>query len=63
MMYHQIRVYKEECDLQRIVWLWGSNLQEGRLITLPFGLGPSSFIATKCLEALGDPIIEEYPKI
>lgn len=61
-MYRQIKVAKEHCDYQRILWRSDQNkpLQIDRLNTLIYGTVPASFIATGCLEKLAESEID-YP--
>lgn len=63
-MYRQIIVDPSDRDLQRILWRFDkqSPIEEYRLNTITYGTAPASFIATKCLEILGNSIENECPK-
>lgn len=53
-MYRQVNVHSDDCKFQRIVWREDSsqNLNHYELKTVTYGLGPSSFLATRCLSQL-----------
>lgn len=64
-MYRQILVQPEDRDLQRIVWRDApeEEIRHYQLNTVTYGLGPSSFLATRCLEQLGTENQEAYRKV
>ncbi|XP_058449212.1 uncharacterized protein LOC131429180 [Malaya genurostris] len=53
-MYRQIRVHSEDTPLQRIVWRFNPSepIQVYELLTVTYGLSPSSFLATRVLKQL-----------
>jgi len=55
-MYQQIKVAKEDCNYQRILWRADTKMpiKVYRLTTLTYGTVPAAFIATSCLEKLAN---------
>ncbi|XP_058828181.1 uncharacterized protein LOC131688053 [Topomyia yanbarensis] len=53
-MYRQIRIHPDDAALQRIVWRFDSSepIQVYELLTVTYGLSPSSFLATRVLKQL-----------
>lgn len=53
-MHRQIRVHEDDTPLQRILWRFSKSepLQVFELLTVTYGLAPSSFLATRVLKQL-----------
>ena len=60
-MYRQFLVREEDRDFQKILWYDEGTLYEYRLNTLTFGLGPSSFLAIRCLWQLVEDEGHKFP--
>lgn len=63
-MFRQIKVAREDWDLQRIVWRSSPEelLRSYRLTTVTYGTTPASFLSTYCLIALAKSVEKELPK-
>lgn len=63
-MYRKVWVSEEDRDLQRIFWRPTPRvpLKEYRLNTVTYGVVPSSFLATKCLDILAESASQSQPK-
>ncbi|XP_058456550.1 uncharacterized protein LOC131433948 [Malaya genurostris] len=55
-MYRQALVHSDDTPLQRILWRFSKQcpVQTYELLTVTYGLGPSSFLATRTLHQLAD---------
>ncbi|MBN2877647.1 MAG: hypothetical protein JXL85_08365, partial [Bacilli bacterium] len=53
-MYRQIRVHKDQCDLQRILWMENGRMVKYRLLTVTYGTASAPFLATRCLKELAN---------
>lgn len=62
-MYRQIRVHKDDCDLQRILWRETNTgeLKHFRLLTVTYGLTCAPFLAIRTLRQLASDERERYP--
>ncbi|XP_008180911.1 uncharacterized protein LOC103308737 [Acyrthosiphon pisum] len=63
-MFRQIKVGREDWDLQRIVWRSSPEelLRSYQLTTVTYGTTPASFLSTYCLIALAESVQNDYPK-
>lgn len=63
-MYRQIRVKREHCDYQRIVWRPHSDmeLQHFRLLTVTYGTSSAPYLAVKTLQRLADDERANFPQ-
>lgn len=63
-MFRQIKVAREDWDLQRIVWRSSPEelLRSYQLTTVTYGTTPASFLSTYCLIALAKSVEKELPK-
>ncbi len=63
-MYRQVSVAKEDWQYQRILWREkpSEEVREYELTTVTYGMAPASFLATQCLQVLGDEIKETSPE-
>jgi len=63
-MFRQIKVAREDWDLQRIVWRSSPEklLRSYQLTTVTYGTTPASFLSTYCLIALAKSVEKEYQK-
>jgi hypothetical protein len=63
-MFRQIKVAKEDWDLQKIVWRSSPEelLSSYQLTTVTYGTTPASFLSTYCLIALTKSVKKKYPK-
>lgn len=63
-MYRQINVSAADRRLQKIVWRETpeEELRHYQLKTVTYGLGPSSFLATRCLQQIGMDNQNTFPK-
>ncbi|XP_055528038.1 uncharacterized protein LOC129720575 [Wyeomyia smithii] len=55
-MYRQVLVHPDDTSLQRILWRFSADdpIQIYELLTVTYGLTPSSFLATRTLQQLAD---------
>ncbi|XP_055523135.1 uncharacterized protein LOC129717295 [Wyeomyia smithii] len=62
-MYRQVLVHPDDTSLQRILWRFSADdpIQIYELLTVTYGLTPSSFLATRTLQQLADDEGEPYP--
>ncbi|XP_058827450.1 uncharacterized protein LOC131687383 [Topomyia yanbarensis] len=62
-MYRQVQVHSDDTPLQRILWRFSqhSPVQTYELLTVTYGLGPSSFLATRTLQQLAVDEGDAYP--
>lgn len=62
-MYRQIKVVKDQFDLQRIVWRdrESDKLKHFQLNTITYGIAPASFLATRCLVQLAEEFKNDFP--
>lgn len=62
-MFRQVKISKEDWDLQRILWRSSPNekLRTYQLTTVTYGTTTASFLATQCLVYLGQGVREQYP--
>jgi len=62
-MYRQIRVHKDDQDLQRIVWRsnCGEQLKYYKLLTVTYGTASAPYLAMKCLKQLAQDEKDHYP--
>lgn len=62
-MYLQVRVHQEHTPFQRILWRFSEDepVKVYELQRVTFGLGPSSFLATRVLQQLAQDEGESYP--
>lgn len=62
-MYRQVLVHPQDTSLQRILWRFSaeSSVQTYELLTVTYGLAPSSFLATRTLQQLATDEGEAYP--
>lgn len=63
-MFRQIKVAREDWDLQRIVWRSSAEelLRSYHLTTVTYGTTPASFLSTYCLIALAQSVEKEYQR-
>ncbi|XP_011699812.1 PREDICTED: uncharacterized protein LOC105457069 [Wasmannia auropunctata] len=63
-MYRQIRVNKEQTQLQRILWREepSDNIKTYELLTLTYGTASASFVATKVIQKLAERSAHQFPK-
>ncbi|XP_055590334.1 uncharacterized protein LOC129742461 [Uranotaenia lowii] len=62
-MYRQVLVHPEDTPLQRILWRFTNHtpIQTYELLTVTYGLAPSSFLATRTLKQLAKEEGSSYP--
>ncbi|XP_053681566.1 uncharacterized protein LOC128732345 [Sabethes cyaneus] len=62
-MYRQVLVHRDDTSLQRILWRFSTDepIQVYELLTVTYGLAPSSFLATRTLLQLADDEGSRYP--
>ncbi|XP_055589930.1 uncharacterized protein LOC129742106 [Uranotaenia lowii] len=62
-MYRQIRLHADDTSLQRIFWRFSNqdSMDIYELQTVTYGLTPSSFLATRCLQQLAIDEGENFP--
>ncbi|XP_055621928.1 uncharacterized protein LOC129765548 [Toxorhynchites rutilus septentrionalis] len=62
-MYRQILVHRDDISLQRILWRFPphSPIQIFELLTVTYGLAPSSFLATRTLQQLALDSVNHFP--
>ncbi|XP_055528062.1 uncharacterized protein LOC129720599 [Wyeomyia smithii] len=62
-MYRQVLVHPDDTSLQRFLWRFSADdpIQIYELLTVTYGLTPSSFLATRTLQQLADDEGEPYP--
>ncbi|XP_058448970.1 uncharacterized protein LOC131428928 [Malaya genurostris] len=62
-MYRQVLVHPDDIPLQRIFWRFSSDtpVQSFNLLTVTYGLAPSSFLATRTLQQLAEDEGSSYP--
>lgn len=62
-MYRQIRVKREHCDYQRIVWRPHTNMEllHFRLLTVTYGTSSAPYLAVKTLQRLADDERSNFP--
>ena len=62
-MYRQIKINKNQHDLQRILWRMDSSkpIQHFRLTTVTYGTAAAPFLATRALRQIGEENKEIYP--
>ncbi|XP_053698923.1 uncharacterized protein LOC128745882 [Sabethes cyaneus] len=62
-MYRQVLVHSEDTSLQRILWRFRHDepLRAYELLTVTYGLTPSSFLATRTLEQLASDEGKNFP--
>jgi len=63
-MFRQVRVSKDDWNLQRILWRENprEKLHTYQLTTVTYGTTPASFLATQCLVALAEEVKDQYPE-
>ncbi|XP_058840891.1 uncharacterized protein LOC131696364 [Topomyia yanbarensis] len=63
-MYRQVMVHPDDRPLQKILWRFDPSepIQTYQLCTVTYGLGPSSYLATKTLIKLAEDEGQHYPK-
>lgn len=63
-MYRQINIHPDDRKYQRILWRGNAkeNVISYELNTVTYGLGPSSFLATRCLKQLAIENEKEFPE-
>lgn len=63
-MYRCVKVADEDQNFQRIIWRFNNDepLQHYKLTTVTYGLGPSSFLATRCLKQLALDNKDKHPQ-
>ncbi|XP_055522596.1 uncharacterized protein LOC129716785 [Wyeomyia smithii] len=62
-MYRQVLIHPEDTPYQRILWRFNESdpIQTYELLTVTYGLAPSSFLATRTLQQLADDEGIAYP--
>ncbi|XP_055522862.1 uncharacterized protein LOC129717042 [Wyeomyia smithii] len=62
-MYRQVLIHPEDTPYQRILWRFNESdpIQTYELLTVTYGLAPSSFLATRTLQQLADDEGTAYP--
>ncbi|XP_065075682.1 uncharacterized protein LOC135699370 [Ochlerotatus camptorhynchus] len=63
-MYLQVKVHLDDAALLRILWRFSSNepISTYEMNRVTFGLAPSSFLATRCLQQLAHDEGSQYPR-
>ncbi|XP_062538401.1 uncharacterized protein LOC134206692 [Armigeres subalbatus] len=63
-MYRQVLIHPDDTSLQRVLWRFPeqSSVQTYELLTVTYGLAPSSFLATRTLQQLAADEGEAFPK-
>ncbi|XP_056648734.1 uncharacterized protein LOC130453149 [Diorhabda sublineata] len=63
-MYRQIKLHPSDRQFQHILWREdkSKSVQEYELNTVTYGLGPSSFLATRCLKQLALENSKDFPE-
>ncbi|XP_062715282.1 uncharacterized protein LOC134291500 [Aedes albopictus] len=63
-MYRQVLIHPDDTPLQRILWRFSkeSPVQSYELLTVTYGLAPSSFLATRTLQQLADDEGQAFPE-
>ncbi|XP_057667212.1 uncharacterized protein LOC130900534 [Diorhabda carinulata] len=63
-MYRQIKLHPSDRQFQHILWREdkSKSVQEYELNTVTYGLGPSSFLATRCLKQLAIENSKDFPE-
>ncbi|XP_055591098.1 uncharacterized protein LOC129743154 [Uranotaenia lowii] len=63
-MYRQVRLHSDDTLLQRIFWRFSKHdpLDIYELLTVTYGLTPSSFLATRCLQQLAQDEGINFPR-
>lgn len=63
-MYRQIRLHQDDSPLQRVFWRFSATdpIETYELLTVTYGLTPSSFLATRTLKQLALDVRSEHPE-
>lgn len=63
-MYLQVKVHPDDTPLQRILWRFSPSdpIATYEMSRVTFGLGPSSYLATRCLQQLAFEEGDRYPR-